>query len=219
MYFTRFRINPARRGAQKLLGSPHAMHAAVRAAFADDSHHEDGSSRTLWRVDALSSTVNLYLVSPGKPDLTHLVEQAGWPTTGTWDTRDYGALLETLRDGQRWAFRLTANPVHNGRMKPDSPQTQRFGLLREPEQVDWLLGRVNRCGFAICAQSDGEPNLSVHQRRTLTFKRGSGNVTLVTATYDGTLEIADAKAFRRALVAGIGHGKAYGCGLLTLAQA
>lgn len=220
MYLTRFRINPARRGARKLLGSPHVMHAAVRAAFpnAEDHHHD--SARTLWRVDnPAPATVHLYVTSPGKPDLTHLVEQAGWPTTDTWETRDYSGLLASLRNEQKWAFRLTANPVRSGRTNPDSKDTQRFGYLRENEQAEWLAGRAERHGFIVSKQGDGGHNLALHHRQTWTFKRGQGRVTLVTATYDGLLEIVDVEAFRQALVGGIGHAKAYGCGLLTLAPA
>jgi CRISPR system Cascade subunit CasE len=220
LYLTRFRINPARRGARKLLGSPHVMHAAVRLGFPNIEDYERGSSRTLWRIDnPAPATVHLYIVSPGKPDLTHLVEQAGWPTTEAWDSREYSGLLSSLDSKQRWAFRLTANPVHNGRLNPDSAQTKRFGCLREAEQAQWLLKRAEQYGFVIPHQADGEPNLKLHQRQTLTFKRGNGRVTLVTATYDGLLDIVDAERFRQALTGGIGHGKAYGCGLLTLAPA
>lgn len=218
MYLTRFRINPARRGARKLLGSPHAMHAAVRAAFARPEDHERGSVRTLWRLDTPApATVHLYIVSPGEPDLTHLVEQAGWPTTDTWATRSYGTLLDSLACGQQWAFRLTANPVHSGRKTADSKETQRFGYIREAEQAHWLTKRSSQHGFSIATQSDGAPNLTIHQRRNSTFKRGNGNVTLITATYDGLLEITDTEAFRRTLTSGLGHAKAYGCGLMTLA--
>jgi CRISPR system Cascade subunit CasE len=218
MFLTRFRINPARRGARKLLGSPHAMHAAVRSGFPEPTDYEQGARRTLWRIDnPAPATVNLYIVSPGRPDLTHLVEQAGWPTTDTWQTREYGGVLDSLGNQQRWAFRLTANPVHNGRKTPESPSTQRFGHVREADQAQWLLSRAERYGFVVPAQPDGEPNLRLHQRQTQTFKRGNGRVTLVTATFDGLLEIVDAGRFRQALTGGIGHGKAYGCGLLTLA--
>ncbi|MBB5874341.1 CRISPR system Cascade subunit CasE [Allocatelliglobosispora scoriae] len=218
VYLTRFRINTARRGARKLLGSPHTMHAAVRAAFANPEDHEREGTRTLWRLDAPApATVHLYVVSPGKPDLTHLVEQAGWPTTDTWDTRDYDGLLGSLRNGQRWAFRLTANPVHNGRLTKDAKETQRFGYLREAEQADWLVNRAARHGFTVADQDDGGPNLMLHRRQNVTFRRGNGSVTLVTATYDGILDITDVEAFRRTLTGGLGHAKAYGCGLLTLA--
>ncbi|MBM2622927.1 type I-E CRISPR-associated protein Cas6/Cse3/CasE [Actinoplanes sp. LDG1-06] len=220
MFLTRFQINPARRGARKLLSSPQAMHAAVRAAFPKPDDYERPGSRTLWRIDKpATATVHLYLVSPGRPDLTHLVEQAGWPTTSAWDTREYDPLLATLQPGQRWAFRLTANPTHSGRKTADAKETQRFGHLRENEQQDWLLQRAARNGFTVATQRDGRPNLRLHQRQTLSFKRGAYPVTLTTATFDGILEITDKDQFRAALSSGIGHAKAYGCGLLTLAKA
>ncbi|MER7168948.1 type I-E CRISPR-associated protein Cas6/Cse3/CasE [Micromonospora sp. NPDC000207] len=218
MFLTRFQINPARRNARKLLTSPQAMHAAVRAGFADPTGYERDGHRTLWRLDtAAPATVHLYIVSPGRPDLTHLVEQAGWPTTEAWVTRDYDGLLTALRPGQEWAFRLTANPTHSGRKTADAKETQRFGYLREPEQVDWLTRRAERNGFAVATQPNGRPNVRLHQRRTDTFKRGMGTVTLTTATFDGILHVTDPDSFRRALTSGIGHAKAYGCGLLTLA--
>lgn len=221
MFLTRFQINPARRNARKLLSSPHAMHAAVRAAFPAAEDYERPGIRTLWRIDTpATATVHLYIVSPGRPDLTHLIEQAGWPTSDqAWVTRDYDGLLDSLRQGQEWAFRLTANPTHNGRKTAEAKETQRFGYLREPEQVRWLTSRAERHGFAVATQRDGGPNLRLHRRQTQSFKRGMATVTLATVTYDGILQITDADAFRRTLVTGIGHAKAYGCGLLTLAPA
>ncbi|MEQ4299944.1 type I-E CRISPR-associated protein Cas6/Cse3/CasE [Plantactinospora sp. B6F1] len=222
MFLTRFQINPARRNARKLLSSPHAMHAAVRAAFREAEDYERAGTRTLWRLDTrATATVHLYIVSPGRPDLTHLVEQVGWPTAESepWVTRDYDGLLGSLHPGQQWAFRLTANPTHSGRKTADAKETQRFGHLREPEQLGWLASRADRHGFALATQHDGRPNLRLHRRHTQTFKRGLGTVTLTTATYDGILQVTDACAFRRALTSGIGHAKAYGCGLLTLAPA
>ncbi len=219
MYLTRFRLNPARRGARKLLASPHAMHAAVRAAFADPDDHERGDARTLWRLDTPGpGAVHLFLVSPGRPDLTHLVEQAGWPSTDTWVVRDYGQLLDALQAGQRWAFRLTANPTHSGRKTPEAKETKRFGYLRHDEQVQWLLDRSERHGFTVATQQDGSPNLAVNHRQMLTFKRGMDAVTLTTATFDGILDVTDPDRFRQTLVGGIGPAKAYGCGLLTLAR-
>ncbi|WP_433533009.1 type I-E CRISPR-associated protein Cas6/Cse3/CasE [Micromonospora sp. CA-263727] len=221
MFLTRFQINPARRGARKLLSSPHAMHAAVRAAFPVAADYERAGSRTLWRLDTpATSTVHLYLVSPGRPDLTHLIEQAGWPTSDeAWVTRDYDGLLRSLAPGQEWAFRLAANPSHSGRKTADAKETQRFGYLREHEQIAWLVRRAERRGFVLASQHDGRPNVRLHRRQTHSFKRGMGTVTLTTATFDGILQITDADAFRRALTGGIGHAKAYGCGLLTLAPA
>jgi CRISPR system Cascade subunit CasE len=218
VFLTRFQINTARRQARKLLSSPQAMHAAVMASFAEPSAHRDEHARTLWRVDELGgpSRLFLYISSPGKPDLTHLVEEAGWPTTETWQTRSYGEFLDALKTGQRWAFRLTGNPVHYGRRNEKSP-TQRFGHVTVDQQRQWLLKRAERAGFRVLDTEAGEPDLVIHGRRTHTFNRGGSRVTLRVATYDGRLEITDADLLRHALSNGIGHAKAYGCGLLTLA--
>ncbi|MGV7400552.1 type I-E CRISPR-associated protein Cas6/Cse3/CasE, partial [Mycobacterium kansasii] len=88
---TKMAINPRRRGARTLLTSPQAMHAAVMAGFADPRPTSHG--RVLWRLDTYDQhQVILFIVSPDCPDFTHLVEQAGWPTTQTWTTRPYDPL-------------------------------------------------------------------------------------------------------------------------------
>ncbi|GAB1646740.1 type I-E CRISPR-associated protein Cas6/Cse3/CasE [Krasilnikovia sp. MM14-A1259] len=219
MYLTRFRINGARRGARKLLDSPQAMHAGVLAGFPTVEDHTRAGARTLWRLDqSTDRQITLYIVSPGRPDLTHLVEQAGWPAIDTWTTRPYQPFLATLQDGQHWAFRLTANPVRSGR-RTDGADTQRYGHLTADQQVRWLTDRAERHGFTITDQADGQPNLLLHQRQTLRFVRNHGQrpVTVITATYDGVLTIQDTQTFRTVLTGGIGHARAYGCGLLTLA--
>ena len=109
MYLTRFRINTARIGARRLLSSPQVMHAAVMSSFAEIPESNADGPRILWRVDRDSSAATyLYIVSPARPDLTHLVEQVGWPQTGRWETFDYRPFLERLAKGDEWAFRLTA---------------------------------------------------------------------------------------------------------------
>jgi CRISPR system Cascade subunit CasE len=220
MYLTRFDVNPARRGAQRLLGSPQAMHAAVLASFppqASSVGPEEGLARVLWRVDRTGKTAaQLYIASPSKPDLTHLVEQAGWPTTQTWQSRDYSALLDRLDQGQQWGFRLKANPVHGVRIR-ERRRTQPLGHVTVAQQENWLTTRAEKHGFTLSKRSDGAPEVIVHSRETVRFLRQGETVTLTTATYDGVLEIIDAGALRTALVAGLGRAKGYGCGMLTLA--
>ncbi|WP_412538630.1 type I-E CRISPR-associated protein Cas6/Cse3/CasE [Longispora sp. K20-0274] len=219
MYLSRFRFNTARRGARQLLSTPQAMHAAVLSGFADPTGHTRDGQRTLWRVDQADHDTLLYIVSPGQPDLTHLEEQAGWPSTPTWVTRPYAGLLNSLSAGQAWAFRLTANPVRDGRPKDPTVPTQRFGHVTVAQQTQWLLDRTERCGFTISKNADGVPDVIVHARtqRAFTRRAGQSPVTLATATYDGILEVIDADALRHTMIAGLGHAKAYGCGLLTLA--
>ncbi|WP_433264915.1 type I-E CRISPR-associated protein Cas6/Cse3/CasE [Actinosynnema sp. CS-041913] len=215
MHLTRFQFNTARRATRALLASPQKIHAAVMNAFPTTSG--EGEGRILWRIDHREHQVMLYLVSPHRPDLTHLVEQAGWPTTHTWDTRDYQPLLNRLDLGQEWAFRLKANPVATRRKTPESSRSQRFGHVTVTQQTDWLLTRTDKWGFTVPTGEHKEPDVAVRGRENLRFQREGRDVTLSTATFEGRLEITDPHALRAALINGIGPAKGYGCGLLTLA--
>lgn len=230
MYLTRFRINAARRGARHLLASPQRLHAAVMAGFVDPSDHEVPEARILWRLDQdRPQAPTLYLMSPQEPDLTHLVEQAGWPTTESWQTKPYGRLLDSLAAGQRWAFRLTANPSKAVRPDGDSataadgkrPRSKRYGQVTVAQQTDWLTSRAERCGFTITQTAAGDLNLVIRQRQLNRFDRRPGDkpVTIQMVGYDGVLEVADPQVLRRTMIGGLGRAKAYGCGLLTLAPA
>ncbi|WFE20500.1 type I-E CRISPR-associated protein Cas6/Cse3/CasE [Solwaraspora sp. WMMD937] len=222
MYLTRFRFNKARRDSRRLLGSPQVMHAAVMSGFADDADHTRDGRRTLWRLDTTGNQPVLYIVSPGRPDLTHLVEQAGWPTIGErWQTRPYGGFLDQLATGQQWAFRLTANPVRDGRPKDPTADTKRYGHVTVEQQTQWLVKRAEPNGFEILRGTDDDLNLILHNQTTQSFGRRGGDrpVVIRTVTYDGVLAVRDPQALRRVLTAGIGHAKAYGCGLMTLAPA
>lgn len=236
MYLTRFAFNRQRRGARELLASPYKMHAAVESCFpppgmptgAGKPAGAPDDPRVLWRVDFNPSSTLLYLVSPALPDLTHLVEQAGWPAAGQgWETRDYSRLLDGLQVGQTWAFRLTANPVRRVRLDHLAPSGQpgpgalvgkRVGHVTVGRQTDWLVTRASKLGFAL-PLSEGLPQLAVTSRQKRQFAHGPrGRVTITMATFDGVLTVEDPAALRRALVGGIGPGKAFGCGLMTLAR-
>ncbi|MGW4477026.1 type I-E CRISPR-associated protein Cas6/Cse3/CasE [Nonomuraea sp. NPDC004354] len=227
MNLTRFRLNTARIGARRLLSSPQMLHAAVMSSFAETPPEPGNGPRVLWRIDAISrAETYLYIVSPDKPDLTHLVEQAGWPQTGSWDTFEYTPLLSRLAVGDRWSFRLTANPVHTARRTDDEP-TKITAHIGVRHQTNWLLQRQQSAGFAVLPKpphrrhlpEGDEHELVIHNRRQLAFGKSGQRrpVTLMTVTYDGLLEITDVGAFRRTLTHGLGRAKAYGCGLMTLA--
>jgi CRISPR system Cascade subunit CasE len=215
-FLSRVQLNSARRGAIKLLGDSQAMHAAVRASF---SQPDEERGRVLWRVDRDSHQTWLYVVSGPKPDFVHIVEQAGWPTTQEgWAVRAYEPLLSSLAVGQQWAFRLTANPTHAVRGS-QGRVSKRYAHVTVEQQRTWLLQRATELGFEV-PESDGVPDLVVHNRYVERFRRraeGSRPVTVSKATFDGQLRVVDPVALRNALVNGVGRAKAYGCGLLTLA--
>lgn len=210
---TQMQINPQRRGARGLLASPQAMHAAVLSGFAADD-----PGRVLWRVDrSASHRVLLYIVSPAAPDLSHLVEQAGWPATEAWRSTDYSPFLARLASGQSWRFRLTANPVESvsrgsgvrGAVRPHVTAAQ---------QEAWLRSRAEGWGFSLGqeVQVTGRGK-DVFGRRDPNAGGRTGRVTITRAQFDGVLTVSDGERLGTSLVMGMGRAKAYGCGLMTLA--
>lgn len=172
----------------------------------------------------------------GFPDLPH-----------GWQMRDYNPFLSRIEDGQSYAFRLVANPsvsrsTRGGRssITDSHGRSKRIGHLTVVQQEAWLIGgdayigsgaeppelftgstdtRASRNGFDVVKDECGYPRLVLSNSQTRSFMRGqkSNRITLTTAQYDGVLKVTDADALRHALVSGIGHGKGFGCGLLTLA--
>ncbi|MGW0789786.1 type I-E CRISPR-associated protein Cas6/Cse3/CasE [Streptomyces sp. NPDC002911] len=231
MYLTRFRFNAARTGARRLLTSPQMLHAAVMSSFPDPSAVPEGGPRVLWRVDHNSpAEILLYITSPARPDLTHLVEQAGWPDGAPqgWTSYDYTTFLAGLSTDSSWQFRLTANPVHSIRRKEGEP-TKRTAHRTTGHQIQWLLKQQERRGFVIVekpveerkVEHGDEYQLIVGGAKGLAFTKAASGprnpVTIATVTYQGRLKVTDADTFRRTLVSGLGKAKAYGCGLMTLA--
>jgi CRISPR system Cascade subunit CasE len=225
MYMSRIALNRRRRGAAKLLGNRHAMHAAVMSAFPPETQPTADTGRVLWRVDRDGEEIHLYVVSPEKPCLAHIGEQAGWSTVSSWSTRDYAPLLDSVANGQRYVFRLAANPTH--RLTERGVKRIR-GHQTVTWQTNWLVSKAERHGFQIALASDGSEssgleawdpaplNLQLSNKDRTEFRRSGTAVYLSTVQFDGELVVADVALFRQALCNGIGRAKGYGCGLLTV---
>ena len=224
MFLTKIDLAPERRLARKYLGSPQAMHAVVMSVTG--GHDGNGPGRVLWRVDR-GVTTALYVLSPLEPDCPQLVAEAG--TAGTQArTLDYSPFLASLDAGQLWAFRLAANPSYSASRGP-GVRGQRYGHVTVEQQRQWLMDRVPRFGFELMPvdHTDGEGAdkavLVAYRERPVFNRRRPGSqgydrVTINRTVYEGVLRVTDPEPLRRALIAGIGRSKAYGCGLMTLAR-
>lgn len=199
------------------LASPERLHAAVESSFPSSA---DKKFRNLWRIDRLGDALYLLVLSDGKPDFTHIVEQFGWPAAEQrWETKNYAPLLERIEVGQKWQFRLRANPVHSVK-QPSNSQDQKptkrgkvYAHVTVQQQEQWLLDRAAKYGFSL-----QESSFRVVQQEVKKFQRQRNPVTLGIATFEGILEVEDVALFLRTLICGIGRAKAYGCGLLTIAR-
>ena len=101
---------------------------------------------------------------------------------------------------------ITANPTitKNGKRIPlNINRTKNHSYCA----TDWLKDRL---------ESHGANALSINITENKSVKAKGGKVKFLAVTFDGVLVVKDKKKFEDALSIGIGHEKAYGCGLMLV---
>lgn len=192
------------------------MHGAVAATFPQSVQ----PGRILWRVDRQDRGTFLYMVTPLRPDLTGFVEDHGWPEAAPAKVRDYEVVLDAVKPGQKFLFRVEANPVKNVLNVERDANTKQFPKKRgkrlahvtPDQQLHWFTSRAEGWGFEVGEQRQVVRS-EVHR-----FQKKHRPVTIASAVIEGALTVQDAATFSERLVTGFGGARAYGCGLMTLAK-
>jgi CRISPR system Cascade subunit CasE len=103
-------------------------------------------------------------------------------------------------------FRLKANPS-----KRDKETRKTVGLYYQPDQEAWFGRQAAQHGFSV-------EGLDIIPAANLwgTKEKGQPQIKIHTALFQGVLKVQDPTLFVKAVRQGIGKGKSYGCGLLSL---
>lgn len=224
MILTSVFLNAVNREVQRCLVDTHAMHARVMSLFGPA---KDGPARAslgvLYRSEVVEAegTVRLLVQSRAEPNF------GNWPD-GLLDPRSDApnprtTSLAPLLDGLqgRYRFRLRANTTRkidtktrDGGVKSNG---RRVPLRREEDQLAWLVRRAKQHGFELGTGDDGDVLVRMLPGGCVFGRRGTSQVTHEGALFDGVLVVSDAARLRDAIVQGVGPGKSYGFGLLSIA--
>lgn len=220
MLLHRIHLNPRCREARRDLSDPYQMHSTLCRAFSTpDRKCTEGEF--LWRLEPETgpdSLPRMLVQSRSQPDWTR-INLTDWlaTTDPAVDLRDR-LKLDSLKAGQRFRFRLRANPCVTRNHK-------RLGLLRLQEQEAWIARKGELHGFSVpqlATPLATEPStlrfdVRVSQEQMLRGNQHAGNgIRVFAVLFDGLLTVTDPGKFRSALETGIGHGKAMGLGLLSV---
>jgi len=244
MFLSKLVLNVRSEFARRDLARPYEMHRTLWSAFgqkkwnwSDRQKPLGEPAELLFRVDAdpCGGMPTVLVQSQAEPDWSAL------PAGYAIDVSPPKPFAVAVSVGQRLRFRLRANPtkrlreasVHaNG--SPIEPRWvgKRVGLLTEADRLRWLVRKSENGGFRIPGAwvkashpLTGEevelPNFRVDaipEGRFGNGKRGSDG-GFVAVRFEGVLEVTDPAALAAIVAAGIGSGKGYGFGLLSLAPA
>jgi CRISPR system Cascade subunit CasE len=122
----------------------------------------------------------------------------------------------SLQVGQQLAFRLRANPTRRLSAGKNN-KGKRVGIYEEEAQLDWLVRKGEQHGFRLL-QANVSRDGKLQQAKAVTDQNGIHDLKLFGVQFDGILQVADPAVLVQAVGAGIGSGKAFGFGLLSLAR-
>ena len=220
MFLHRIHLDPRCREARRDLADPYQLHSTLCRAFSEPNR-KCPAGEFLWRLEPETAPA-------GWPRI--LVQSRSMPDWGSIGVRGWLAeadpainlserlKLDSLTAGERFRFRLRANPTVNREGK-------RLGLLRLEDQEKWIARKAEQHGFSLpklasfdlSDASNERVDVRISQDQMLGGKQHAGNgIRVFSVLYDGVLAATNADDFRRALQSGIGHGKVMGLGLFSV---
>ncbi len=222
IYLSRLVLDPHRREVWRAAADCHALHRAVLAAFPDGAGPEARAAfGVLHRLelDPEGRAPTLLVQSAVVPDWSRPGAAGAWAANARPEVKEVGAAYAAIAAGDRLRFRLRANPtrrVHAVHAGDDKLAGKRVDLRDEDKRLDWLGRKGEHHGFGVVAAEvrPGSPGNRDRGRPG----GGAAPIAFGAALYEGVLEVADAAAFGAALRAGVGPGRAFGFGLLSVAR-
>ena len=209
----------------KSLVDAQEMHRTVMSGFRGWVADGDSDARaqmgvlSTWSVDLKAGALVLVVQSRVPGDWT------GVPRGALTDKPHVLTVDRTLRARDSLTFRTVINPVRSRPSGPPSPERTR-GRRTEHTQPDhvrnWFVRRLQPAGeprtgpggvVRIGATAE-EDSLAVRMLPAVISPGHHKNLRIARAEIRGALTVTDPAALVEAMTQGIGHGRAYGCGLL-----
>jgi CRISPR system Cascade subunit CasE len=218
LWLTRIVPDPRHHAARHDLtgsASPVNLHRRVMSLFPDGLGSDARAKlAVLFRVDDTPTGPHILLQSTQEPDAGRLPD--GY---GTLLSRSLTPLLDALRPGLTLRYRCVASPVR----KPGATTRAAYNLpavvaLTGAAADEWWLRQAEASGLHPLTHTAHLLD-AIHARRGPTGAAAQQRIRHTRTRFDGTATITDADRLRTKILEGIGRGKAYGCGLLSIAPA
>ncbi len=209
MYLSQLILNDRDRKVRHDLSNIHNLHRSIMQAFPDEQREK---ARADWQVlFRLEPDSNILLVqSELEPDWhklppSYFHQQQDKPGH---QTKPFQPEISQFPVDRLLRFRLKANPS-----KRDKETRKTVGLYSQTNQEEWFGRQAAQHGFSI-------QGLDIIPAANLwgTKEKGQPQIKIQTALFQGVLKVQDPVSFVKAIRQGIGKGKSYGCGLLSLSK-
>lgn len=196
-------------------GGAIALHRRLMSLFPEDIGSQARARLgVLFRLEDTPAGTHILLQSTHEPDAARL------PTGyGTALSRPLDPLLDALRPGLTIRYRCVASPVR----KPGATTRELYGLpavvaLSGAAADEWWMRQAEAAGLKPLSLHS-VPLDAVRGPRGKHGPASEQRVRHARTRFDGTAAIIDPALLHTKITEGIGRGKSYGCGLLSIAPA
>ncbi|MFE8911078.1 type I-E CRISPR-associated protein Cas6/Cse3/CasE [Streptomyces globisporus] len=205
----RIRLNPHSRDVQRDLRDATEMHRTMMRMVPDGLDESPRSQAgLLYRLDETDTTSTL-LVQANHLDPARLPARYGQA-----DIKSLTPMFTALRKGLAVRYRIILNPAKRERLPLEKKGKRgRIVPLSGADADQWWQRRAADAGLHVHILTPTNMPPIRSRRQDAAGMRHS------LIRYDGTAAVTDPNALREAVLAGIGRGKPYGAGLLSLAPA
>lgn len=229
MFLSQLALNIRDRLARRDLASPYEMHRTLMNSY--PYPRVEHQCDLLFRVEPSKNGVPTVLVQTRE-----LPDWSGQSDSYLLRAPESKPFDFAVTPGQRLRFRLRANPTKRVASKNERLGSvmagKRVGLATEFDQIQWLLRKASAGGFRIPGEwvdakdpETGEP-VQLPNFRVDAIPEGNARNDkkdqagkFIAVRFEGVLIVTDPTLFQAAVVGGIGSGKAFGFGLLSVAPA
>ena len=247
LYLSRLTLLLRNRDTQRLLGDCHAMHRLVMSGFPDVPEEAARNALgVLYRVEPRPSRPDVQVLVQSRAAPRWAFESRAIRAEGPQAVDAFLADIEPGRRYRFRLHANPTRRVHpraaegkdlrdDVRQRDWSEQPgavrKRVAVRDDEARLAWLARKGESGGFVLAAAKvapglDSQPEAyegfraARSEPRGMTFgrqHRGDRRIAIETCTFEGVLDVTDPAALREAIAAGVGPGKAFGCGLLSLA--
>ncbi|MFJ9473368.1 type I-E CRISPR-associated protein Cas6/Cse3/CasE [Streptomyces caniferus] len=204
LHLTRLQLDPAHPLVQKDLRNGREMHRTVMSLFPQANGDTPRSDLGV-----------LFRIEPQRHGLIMLVQSfipahldalpVGYSTAA--DQRSLAPVLEWIQPGLPVRYRIVAHPTAVRGTGATDTRSRRVSLDGQ-EAADWWIRKAEAAGMDLHPGGTGHLAAPIRLGRSLAHRP---------VRFEGTATLTDTNAVHSALRYGIGQGKPYGCGLLSLA--
>jgi len=258
LYISRLMLNPRSRCVANELANPYEMHRTLMRAFPEAGKEWGCQARSgfgmLFRAETSerNNEIKVYVQSLVEPswDFLHDIDDYLCKTTylPECECKNIWPVYQKISCGQKFSFRLRANPTKRIGRRDDESKGKRVELYSEDEQIKWLIRKGETStdtisgGFIIpvknviddngkehalhCLRVRSEGKFTSKKRSVESFLNERGafrmeahKMTHFAVMYEGLLQVTNVDAFLQTILKGVGSGKAFGFGLLSIAPA